>query len=140
MQIDLNLKQLKYLRGVLSVAKMYQPYEERGDANLCPKGSLWNEDQEDLFIQVEAAIQRQSPNCPPWSPYGSFSSIIKESSKLNEKMTNKTLTQQDFRIIQLVFSGAAALDVDTKLVDDDEFTYDQFSKVWDKVIDLGGDD
>ena len=55
-------------------------------------------------------------------------------------MTNKTLTQQDFRIIQLVFSNAAALDVDTKLVDDDEFTYDQFSAVWDKVIDLGGDD
>ena len=140
MQIDLNLKQLKYLRGVLSVAKMYQPYEERGDANLCPKGSLWNEDQEDLFIQVEAAIQRQSPNCPPWSPYGQFSTIIKESSKLNEKMTNKTLTQQDFRIIQLVFSNAAALDVDTKLVDDGDFTYDQFSAVWDKVIDLGGDD
>jgi len=140
MQIDLNLKQLKYLRGVLSVAKMYEPYEKRGDANLCPKGSLWNEDQEDLFIQVEAAIQRQSPNCPPWSPYGQFSTIIKESSKLNEKMTNKTLTQQDFRIIQLVFSNAAALDVDTKLVDDDEFTYDQFSAVWDKVIDLGGDD
>ena len=138
--MHLNLKQLKYLRGVLSVARMYKPYEDRGDANLCPKGSLWNEDQEDLFIQVEAAIQRQSPNCPPWSPFGSFSSIIKESSKLNEKMTNKTLTQQDFRIIQLVFSGAAALDVDTKLVDDDEFTYDQFSKVWDKVIDLGGDD
>ena len=140
MQIDLNLKQLKYLRGVLSVAKMYEPYEKRGDANLCPKGSLWNEDQEDLFIQVEAAIQRQSPNCPPWSPYGQFSTIIKKSSKLNEKMTNKTLTQQDFRIIQLVFSNAAALDVDTKLVDDDEFTYDQFSAVWDKVIDLGGDD
>ena len=140
MQIDLNLKQLKYLRGVLSVAKMYEPYEKRGDANLCPKGSLWNEDQEDLFIQVEAAIQRQSPNCPPWSPYGQFSTIIKESSKLNEKMTNKTLTQQDFRIIQLVFSNAAALDVDTKLVDDGDFTYDQFSAVWDKVIDLGGDD
>ena len=140
MQIDLNLKQLKYLRGVLSVAKMYEPYEKRGDANLCPKGSLWNEDQEDLFIQVEAAIQRQSPNCPPWSPYGQFSTIIKESSKLNEKMTNKTLTQQDFRIIQLVMSSAAAMDIDTKLVDDDEFTYDQFSTVWDKVIDLGGDD
>ena len=138
--INLNLKQLKYLRGVLSIARMYKPYEDRQDANLCPKGTLWNDFQEDLFIQVEAAIQRQSPNCPPWSPYGQFSTIIKESSKLNEKMTNKTLTQQDFRIIQLVFSGAAALDVDTKLVDDEEFTYDQFSKVWDKVIDLGGDD
>ena len=137
MQIDLNLKQLKYLRGVLSVAKMYEPYEKRGDANLCPKGSLWNEDQEDLFIQVEAAIQRQSPNCPPWSPYGQFSTIIKESSKLNEKMTNKTLTQQDFRIIQLVFSNAAALDVDTKLDDDGDFTVEQFSQVWDKVIAQG---
>ena len=140
MQIDLNIKQLKYLRGVLSVARMYKPYEDRGDANLCPKGTLWNEYQEDLFIQIEAAIQRQLPNCPPWSPYGSFSTIIKESSKLNEKMTNKTLTQQDFRIIQLVMSSAAAMDIDTKLVDDDEFTYDQFSNVWDKVIDLGGDD
>ena len=89
MQIDLNLKQLKYLRGVLSVAKMYEPYEKRGDANLCPKGSLWNEDQEDLFIQVEAAIQRQSPNCPPWSPYGQFSTIIKESKKLSLKMTGQ---------------------------------------------------
>ena len=74
--MDLNLKQLKYLRGVLSVARMYKPYEERGDANLCPKGSLWSEDQEDLFIQVEAAIQRQSPNCPPWSPFGSFSTCL----------------------------------------------------------------
>ena len=25
--MDLNLKQLKYLRGVLSVARMYKPYE-----------------------------------------------------------------------------------------------------------------
>ena len=137
--MHLNLKQLKYLRGVLSVARMYKPYEDRGDANLCPKGSLWNEDQEDLFIQVEAAIQRQSPNCPPWSPFGSFSSIIKESSKLNEKMTNsKQLTSADFDLIQLVFSSAAALDVDTKLVDDGETTHDQFSAVWDKIIDLGG--
>jgi hypothetical protein len=138
--MDLNLKQLKYLRGVLSIARMYKPYEDRGDANLCPKGTLWNEYQEDLFIQIEAEIMRRFPNCPPWSPYGSFSTIIKESSKLNEKMTNKTLTQQDFRIIQLVMSSAAAMDIDTKLVDDDEFTYDQFSNVWDKVIDLGGDD
>ena len=134
MQIDLNLKQLKYLRGVLSVAKMYEPYEKRGDANLCPKGSLWNEDQEDLFIQVEAAIQRQSPNCPPWSPYGQFSSIIKESKEFNRKMTQKTLTQDDWNLINTVFSSAAALDVDTRLDDDGDFTVDQFSQVWDKVI------
>jgi len=137
MQIDLNLKQLKYLRGVLSVAKMYQPYEELGDANLCPKGSLWNEDQEDLFIQVEAAIQRQSPNCPPWSPYGSFSSIIKESNKLNAKMSQNQLTQDDWNLINTVFSSAAALDVDTRLDDDGDFTVDQFSQVWDKVIAQG---
>jgi len=134
MQIDLNLKQLKYLRGVLSVAKMYEPYEKRGDANLCPKGSLWNEDQEDLFIQVEAAIQRQSPNCPPWSPYGQFSSIIKESNKLNAKMSKNQLTQDDWNLINTVFSSAAALDVDTRLDDDGDFTVDQFSQVWDKVI------
>jgi len=137
MQIDLNLKQLKYLRGVLSVAKMYEPYEKRGDANLCPKGSLWNEDQEDLFIQVEAAIQRQSPNCPPWSPYGSFSSIIKESNKLNAKMTQNKLTSDDWNLINAVFSSAAALDVDTRLDDDGDFSVDQFSQVWDKVIAQG---
>ncbi len=137
--MDLSLKQLKYLRGVLSVARMYKPYEDRGDANLCPKGSLWNEDQEDLFIQVEAAIQRQSPNCPPWSPYGQFSTIIEESRKLNEKMTqSKQLSKADFDLIQLVFSSAAALDIDTKLVDDGDTTHDHFSSVWDKVIDLGG--
>ena len=137
MQIDLNLKQLKYLRGVLSVAKMYEPYEKRGDANLCPKGSLWNEDQEDLFIQVEAAIQRQSPNCPPWSPYGQFSSIIKESNKLNAKMSKNQLTQDDWNLINTVFSSAAALDVDTRLDDDGDFTVEQFSQVWDKVIAQG---
>ena len=114
--MDLNLKQLKYLRGVLSVARMYKPYEERGDANLCPKGSLWSEDQEDLFIQVEAAIQRQSPNCPPWSPFGSFSTIIKESKKLNLKMTQKQLTKEDFDLIAQVFSSAASLDIDTRPV------------------------
>ena len=137
MQIDLNLKQLKYLRGVLSVSKMYEPYEKRGDANLCPKGSLWNEDQEDLFIQVEAAIQRQSPNCPPWSPYGSFSSIIKESKKLNLKMTQSQLTKEDFDLIAQVFSSAASLDIDTRLVEDGDTTHDHFSAVWDKVIDRG---
>jgi len=136
MQIDLNLKQLKYLRGVLSVAKMYEPYEKRGDANLCPKGSLWNEDQEDLFIQVEAAIQRQSPNCPPWSPYGQFSTIIKESKKLNLKMTGQ-LTKEDFDLIAQVFSNAASLDIDTRLVEDGDTTHDHFSSVWDKVIDRG---
>ena len=136
MQIDLNLKQLKYLRGVLSVAKMYEPYEKRGDANLCPKGSLWSEDQEDLFIQVEAAIQRQSPNCPPWSPYGQFSTIIKESKKLNLKMTGQ-LTKEDFDLIAQVFSSAASLDIDTRLVEDGDTTHDHFSSVWDKVIDRG---
>ena len=135
--MDINLKQLKYLRGVLSVAKMYQPYEQRGDANLCPKGSLWSDFQEDLFIQVEAAIQRQSPNCPPWSPYGSFSSIIKESNKLNARMTQNKLTQDDWNLINTVFSSAAALDVDTRLDDDGDFTVDQFSQVWDKVIAQG---
>ena len=136
MQIDLNLKQLKYLRGVLSVAKMYEPYEKRGDANLCPKGSLWNEDQEDLFIQVEAAIQRQSPNCPPWSPYGQFSTIIKESKKLNLKMTGQ-LTKEDFDLIAQVFSSAASLDIDSRLVEDGDTTHDHFSSVWDKVIERG---
>ena len=135
--MDLNLKQLKYLRGVLSVARMYKPYEERGDANLCPKGSLWSEDQEDLFIQVEAAIQRQSPNCPPWSPFGSFSTIIKESKKLNLKMTQKQLTKEDFDLIAQVFSSAASLDIDTRLVEDGDTTHDHFSSVWDKVIDRG---
>ncbi len=134
--MDLNLKQLKYLRGVLSVAKMYQPYEERGDANLCPKGSLWSDFQEDLFIQVEAAIQRQSPNCPPWSPFGSFSSIIKESKKLNLKMANSqtlTLTQDEANLLQTVFASAAALDIDEKLDSDGDFTLQQFSQLWDKV-------
>ena len=135
--MDLNLKQLKYLRGVLSVARMYKPYEERGDANLCPKGSLWSEDQEDLFIQVEAAIQRQSPNCPPWSPFGSFSTIIKESNKLNAKMAQNQLTQDDWNLIQTVFASAAALDIDTRLDDDGDFTVEQFSNVWDKVINQG---
>ena len=135
--MDLNLKQLKYLRGVLSVARMYKPYEERGDANLCPKGSLWSEDQEDLFIQVEAAIQRQYPNCPPWSPFGSFSTIIKESKKLNLKMTQKQLTKEDFDLIAQVFSSAASLDIDTRLVEDGDTTHDHFSSVWDKVIDRG---
>ena len=137
--MDLNLNQLKLIRGVLSLKRCYKPYEDRGELNT-PKGALWNDDMEDLLIQVEAEIARRFTNCPPWSPYGQFSTIIKKSSKLNEKMTNKTLTQQDFRLIQLVFSSAAALDVDTKLVDDGDTTHDQFSAVWDKVIDLGGDD
>ena len=133
MDINLNLNQLKFIRGVLSLKRCYKPYEERGDTNV-PKGVLWNDDLEDLFIQVEAAIQRQSPNCPPWSPYGSFSTIIKESNKLNAKMTQNKLTQDDWNLINTVFSSAAALDVDTRLDDDGDFTVDQFSQVWDKVI------
>ena len=83
--MDLNLNQLKYLRGVLSLKRCYKPYEERGDTNV-PKGILWNDDVEDLFIQVEAEIMRRFPKCPPWSPYGSFSTIIEESKKLNLKI------------------------------------------------------
>ena len=133
MDINLNLNQLKFIRGVLSLKRCYKPYEERGDTNV-PKGVLWNDDLEDLFIQVEAAIQRQSPNCPPWSPFGSFSTIIKESNKLNAKMSKNQLTQDDWNLINTVFSSAAALDVDTRLDDDGDFTVDQFSQVWDKVI------
>ena len=131
--MDLNLNQLKFIRGVLSLKRSYKPYEERGDTNV-PKGVLWNDDLEDLLIQVEAAIQRQSPKCPPWSPYGSFSSIIKESKEFNRKMTQNKLTQDDWNLINTVFSSAAALDVDTRLDDDGDFTVDQFSQVWDKVI------
>ena len=131
--MDLNLNQLKLIRGVLSLKRCYKPYEDRGELNT-PKGALWNDDMEDLFIQVEAAIQRQSPKCPPWSPYGSFSSIIKESKEFNRKMTQNKLTQDDWNLINTVFSSAAALDVDTRLDDDGDFTVDQFSQVWDKVI------
>ena len=131
--MDLNLNQLKYLRGVLSLKRCYKPYEDRGDCNT-PKGALWCDDMEDLFIKVEAEIQRRFPNCPPWSPYGQFSSIIKESKEFNRKMTQKTLTQDDWNLINTVFSSAAALDVDTRLDDDGDFTVDQFSQVWDKVI------
>ena len=134
--MDLNLNQLKIIRGVLSLKRMYKPYEERGDTNV-PKGVLWNDDLEDLFIQVEAAIQRQSPNCPPWSPYGSFPTIIEESKKLNLKMSQSQLTKDDFDLIALVFSNAASLDIDSRLVDDGDTTHDQFSAVWDKVIDRG---
>ena len=136
MDINLNLNQLKFIRGVLSLKRMYKPYEERGDTNV-PKGVLWNDDLEDLFIQVEAAIQRQSPNCPPWSPYGSFPTIIEESKKLNLKMTQSQLTKEDFDLIALVFSNAASLDIDSRLVDDGDTTHDHFSSVWDKVIDRG---
>ena len=133
MEINLNLNQLKFIRGVLSLKRCYKPYEDRGELNT-PKGALWNDDMEDLLIQVEAAIQRQSPKCPPWSPYGSFSSIIKESKEFNRKMTQNKLTQDDWNLINTVFSSAAALDVDTRLDDDGDFTVDQFSQVWDKVI------
>jgi len=131
--MDLNLNQLRLIRGMLSLRRCYKPYEDRGDCNT-PKGSLWDDDMEDLLIQVEAEISRQYPNCPPWSPYGSFSSIIKESNKLNAKMTQNKLTQDDWNLINTVFSSAAALDVDTRLDDDGDFTVDQFSQVWDKVI------
>tara|TARA_B100000676_G_scaffold287880_1_gene318869 strand:- start:821 stop:1228 length:408 start_codon:yes stop_codon:yes gene_type:complete len=131
--MDLNLNQLKYLRGVLSLKRCYKPYEDRGDCNT-PKGALWCDDMEDLFIKVEAEIQRRFPNCPPWSPYGQFSSIIKESKEFNRKMTQNKLTQDDWNLINTVFSSAAALDVDTRLDDDGDFTVDQFSQVWDKVI------
>jgi len=135
MDINLNLNQLKFIRGVLSLKRCYKPYEERGDTNV-PKGVLWNDDLEDLFIQVEAAIQRQSPNCPPWSPFGSFPTIIEESKKLNLKMTGQ-LTKEDFDLIAQVFSSAASLDIDTRLVEDGDTTHDHFSSVWDKVIDRG---
>ena len=131
--MDLNLNQLKYLRGVLSLKRCYKPYEDRGHCNT-PKGALWCDDMEDLFIKVEAEIQRRFPKCPPWSPYGQFSSIIKESKEFNRKMTQNKLTQDDWNLINTVFSSAAALDVDTRLDDDGDFTVDQFSQVWDKVI------
>ena len=134
--MDLNLNQLKFIRGVLSLKRCYKPYEDRGELNT-PKGALWNDDMEDLFIQVEAEIQRRFPKCPPWSPYGSFSSIIKESKEFNRKMTQNKLTQDDWNLINTVFSSAAALDVDTRLDDDGDFTVDQFSQVWDKVIAQG---
>ena len=134
--MDLNLNQLKYIRGVLSLKRCYKPYEERGDTNV-PKGILWNDDVEDLLIQVEAEIMRRFPKCPPWSPYGSFSTIIEESNKLNAKMTQNKLTQDDWNLINTVFSSAAALDVDTRLDDDGDFTVEQFSQVWDKVIAQG---
>ena len=134
--MDLNLKQLKYLRGVLSLKRCYKPYEDRGDCNT-PKGALWCDDMEDLLIQVEAEIMRRFPKCPPWSPYGSFPTIIEESNKLNAKMTQNKLTQDDWNLINTVFSSAAALDVDTRLDDDGDFTVEQFSQVWDKVIAQG---
>ena len=133
--MDLNLKQLKYIRGVLSLKRCYKPYEDRGDCNT-PKGALWCDDMEDLLIQVEAEIMRRFPKCPPWSPYGQFSTIIKESKKLNLKMTGQ-LTKEDFDLIAQVFSNAASLDIDTRLVEDGDTTHDHFSSVWDKVIDRG---
>ena len=134
--MDLNLEQLKFIRGVLSLKRCYKPYEERGELNT-PKGALWNDDLEDLFIQVEAEIQRRYTKCPPWSPYGQFSTIIKESRKLNEKMTQNQLTKEDFDLIAQVFSSAASLDIDSRLVEDGDTTHDHFSSVWDKVIDRG---
>ena len=133
--MDLNLNQLKYIRGVLSLKRCYKPYEERGDCNT-PKGALWCDDMEDLLMQVEAEIMRRFPKCPPWSPYGQFSTIKKESKKLNLKMTGQ-LTKEDFDLIAQVFSSAASLDIDTRLVEDGDTTHDHFSSVWDKVIDRG---
>ena len=133
--MDLNLNQLRLIRGMLSLRRCYKPYEDRGDCNT-PKGSLWDDDMEDLLIQVEAEISRQYPNCPPWSPYGSFSTIIKESSKLNEFMaTTQTLTlsPDEANLLQTVFASAAALDIDEKLDSDGDFTLQQFSQLWDKV-------
>ena len=134
--MDLNLEQLKFIRGVLSLKRCYKPYEERGELNT-PKGALWNDDLEDLFIQVEAEIQRRFTKCPPWSPYGQFSTIIKESRKLNEKMTQNQLTKEDFDLIAQVFSSAASLDIDSRHVEDGDTTHDHFSSVWEKVIDRG---
>ena len=52
-------------------------------------------------------------------------------------MTIKTqLTSDDLNLIQAVFASAAALDVDTKLDDDGDFTVEQFSQVCDKIITL----
>ena len=54
--------------------------------------------------------------------------------KLNRTMTLKTqLTSDDLNLIQAVFASAAALDIDTKLEDDGDFTVEQFSQVWDKI-------
>ena len=62
-----------------------------------------------------------------------------KSKSISPQPKNKRLKAS--RVKRIPFrSSAAAMDIDTKLVDDDEFTYDQFSNVWDKVIDLGGDD
>ena len=68
---------------------------------------------------------------------GHFSTIIEESKKLNLKMTQSQLTKEDFDLIAQVFSSAASLDIDTRLVEDGDTTHDHFSAVWDKVIDRG---
>ena len=130
----LNLKQLKYLRGVLSIARMYKPYEDRGDVN-APKGSLWNVDLHDLFVQIEAEISRRFPKCTPWSPYGQFSDIIEESKKLNESMTltkvnQLTLTDDELRVVEdlLTFVTDIGLPSD---IEDNEAAYDSlFNKVF----------
>tara|TARA_B100000519_G_C14082334_1_gene362169 strand:- start:523 stop:702 length:180 start_codon:yes stop_codon:yes gene_type:complete len=49
------------------------------------------------------------------------------------------LTKEDFDLITKVFSSAAQLDIDTKLVDDGDTTHDHFSDVWNKVIDHAHD-
>ncbi len=50
------------------------------------------------------------------------------------------LTKEDFDLIAQVFSSAAQLDIDTKLVEDGDTTHDHFSDVWNKVIDHGNQD
>ena len=45
---------------------------------------------------------------------------IEESNKLNAKMTQNKLTQDDWNLINAVFSSAAALDVDTRFDDDED--------------------
>ena len=67
--MDLNLNQLRLIRGMLSLRRCYKPYEDRGDCNT-PKGSLWDDDMEDLLIQVEAEISRLLPKCIIWYYFG----------------------------------------------------------------------
>ena len=68
------------------------------------------------------------------APYGAFFVYYIRVENLNRSMTLKTqLTSDDLNLIQAVFASAAALDVDTKLEDDGDFTVEQFSQVWDKI-------
>ena len=59
--MDLNLNQLKYLRGVLSLKRCYKPYEDRGDC-YTPKGALWCDDWHfRRSINYEHWITRMNP-------------------------------------------------------------------------------